>query len=298
MPRKSCVGPSSYSEQRVGSCVRAPVMRSRSRGLLGAALLAVPILSGCPLSEAALPVDAGSSCATSLTVPEFNTWFETGSVSLDGVVKPANSVAFPDVPNCSFYKWSEQMFLWLTSPAPPRYGGGDRVMNSPAFFDVSLPDESDPHHRHFVPHQAGLIRAFNLRTAQRGALDLPVVLEKGTLRMVEILPPVMSRSGKQMVLNGDGNEVEIGAARLDREGRPVLLDPSGKAIPSPRAILGAETERALREFEASGESRSRRAGSEDSARRGRPPPRSVRTLHGSGARAGGRRRLDGQERVS
>ena len=66
-----------------------------------------------------LPTDAGSSCATSLTPVEFNGWFESGAVSLNGAVKPASSVQFPDVPNCSFYKWSEQMFLWLTSPAPP-----------------------------------------------------------------------------------------------------------------------------------------------------------------------------------
>jgi len=69
--------------------------------------------------------------------------FDSGAVSLNGAVKPANSVLFPDTPNCSFYKWSEQMFLWLTSPAPPKYGSsGGLVMNTPAFFDVSLPDAS------------------------------------------------------------------------------------------------------------------------------------------------------------
>jgi hypothetical protein len=86
----------------------------------------------------ALPPDAGSSCETgpqALTPAEFNSWFVSGSVSLNGTVKPANSVTFPNIPNCSFYKWTEQMYLWLTSPAPPSYGGGGGlVMNSPIFY--------------------------------------------------------------------------------------------------------------------------------------------------------------------
>jgi hypothetical protein len=204
--------------------------------LLGVVTTAAAIAgSGCSLTQTVLPTDAGSSCATSLTTAEFNGWFESGTVSLNGAVKPANSVQFPDPPNCNFYKWSEQMFLWLTSPAPPRYGSGGLVMNTPAFFDVSLPDASG--NRHFEPHTAGQIRAFNLRTAQRGILDLPVVVERKTLRLLEIVPPVRSPSGRQLVQDEAGNEVEIGSARFDPEGRPVLLDPNGREIRSPRALL-------------------------------------------------------------
>lgn len=221
---------------------------SRGRMIALAALVAVLIVAGCALTQTMLPTDANTSCATSLTAAEFNSWFEAGSVSLNGAVKPANSVLFPDVPNCSFYKWSEQMFLWLTSPAPPRYGSsGELVMNTPAFYDVSLPDASG--NRHFVPHTSGLIRALNLRTAQRGILDLPVILERKTLRLLEILPPVMSPSGRQMVLDGAGNEVEIGSARFGADGQPLLLDPTGKPIASPRAILRSKTDRAPRPFE-------------------------------------------------
>jgi hypothetical protein len=219
----------------------------RSRMIALAALAAIFSVSGCSLTQTVLPNDADTSCATSLTAAEFNSWFEAGSVSLNGAVKPANSILFPDIPNCSFYKWAEQMFLWLTSPAPSRYGGGGLVMNSSAFFDVSLPDASG--NRHFVPHTSGLIRAFNLRTAQKGILDLPVILERKTLRMLEILPPVMSPSGRHMVVDGAGNEVEIGSARFSGDGRPLLLDPSGKEIRSPRAILRSKTERAPQLFE-------------------------------------------------
>ena len=165
--------------------------RSMSLELVVIAAAAILVVS-CTLTQQTMPADAGSSCAASLTAPEFNTWFDSGAVSLNGSVKPANSVLFPDTPNCSFYKWSEQMFLWLTSPAPPKYGSGGLVMNTPAFYDVSLPDPVTGQ-RHFVPHASGLLRAFNLRTAQKGALDLPVVLEKRTLRILEVLPPVLSQ---------------------------------------------------------------------------------------------------------
>jgi hypothetical protein len=193
---------------------------------------------GCHFTRQNLPADAGSSCSAgpqSLSATEFKTWFETGSVSLDGAVKPANSVLFPDIPNCSFYKWSEQMFLWLTSPAPPRYGGNGLVMNTPAFFDVSLPDASGD--RTFLPHSPGLVRAFNLRTAQRGPLDLPVIIERRSLRMLEILPAAVSAAGKQLVLDKNGNEAEIGSVKLDKNNHPVLFDTQGNEIQGPRALM-------------------------------------------------------------
>jgi len=223
--------------------MNAPKYRGRLTLLACAAAL-----TACSLTQFVLPPDAGSSCAASITPAEVNSWFESGTATLNGAVKPANSVLFPDVPNCSFYKWSEQMFLWLTSPAPPRYGSaGGLVMNSGAFFDVSLPDASGQ--RHFEPHSAGTLRAFNLRTAQRGVLDLPIVLQKGTLRLLEVLPPVVAPSGRQLVQDGDGNEVEVGDVRLQKEGPPVLLDTAGQAIRAPRALLRSKNDQQLRPFE-------------------------------------------------
>jgi hypothetical protein len=224
-------------------------MNSQTCKLAVAALLATLAIAiaGCHFTQSALPADAGSSCASSLTPTEFNSWFDSNAVTLNGSVKPANSVTFPNIPNCSFYKWSEQMFLWLTSPAPPRYGGGGGlVMNSNAFFDVSLPDSSG---RHFVPHTNGAIRAFNLRTAQRGILDLPIILEKRTLRMLEIIPPVFGPSGKQLVSDGDGNEVEVANVRRQDNGSPILLGVDGNPIKSPRAILRSKRDQKPKLFE-------------------------------------------------
>jgi hypothetical protein len=222
-------------------------MNSQTRRFAVVTIVATIIVAGCNFSQQPLPTDAGSSCATSLTPTEFNNWFESGTVSLNGAVKPANSVLFPDTPNCSFYKWSEQMFLWLTSPAPPRYGSGGLVMNTPAFFDVSLPDSSGQ--RHFMPHTSGAIRAFNLRTAQRGVLDLPIIIEKRTLRMLEIIPPVLAPSGRQVVADADGNEVEVADVRLQENTKPILLAADGREIRSPHAILRSKRDERAKPFE-------------------------------------------------
>ena len=197
---------------------------------------------GCHFTQQTIPTDAGGSCFTgsqALTDVEFNSWFETGAVSLNGAVKPANSVAFPNVPNCSFYKWSEQMFLWLTSPAPARYGGNGLVMNSSAFYDVSLPDQNGE--RQFLPHTPGLVRAFNLRTAQKGLLDLPVVREKKTLRLLEIIPAQLSPAGKQLIMDKNGIEKEIGDVRIQENKAPVLMDVTGKEIEAPKAMMQSLT---------------------------------------------------------
>src|SRR5687767_7217155 len=117
-------------------------------------LASVLFLGACglwPLDAAeaqAVPADAKPTCVVEPTT--FKSWFDTGSVSLDGTVKPADSVNFPDTPNCSFYQWSEQMFLWLSSPSTPPFGDTGRVFESPAFFDVSPPDGNG--RRTFIPH--------------------------------------------------------------------------------------------------------------------------------------------------
>ena len=211
---------------------------------LAAAATTLVVSISYALTQQTLPSDAGSTCGPALTSAKFNSWFDAGVVSLNGAVKPADSVLFPDIPNCSFYEWSEQMFLWLTSPAPPRYGGGGGlIMNSSAFYDVTPPDSMGV--RHFVPHTSGFLRTFTVRASQKGLLDLPVVLEKGSLRILEILPTVMSRERRQMVADQNGNQLEVGSARLSTTGKPVLLNLSGQVIQGPRAILQPEFARKI-----------------------------------------------------
>jgi hypothetical protein len=112
MPRKSCVGPSSYSEQRVGSSVR-PRSCARRRPL-GRGVAAVPI-SGCPLSGRRSP-SMREPCATSLTV-RIQHLVRDGIGVLDGSSSP-RTASLSGRPELQLLQWSEQMFLWLTSPAP------------------------------------------------------------------------------------------------------------------------------------------------------------------------------------
>jgi hypothetical protein len=195
--------------------------------LVTAAGLAMLVFAtGCPPPPPPVPIDAQDACP--LSAATFASWFQLGTVSLNGVVNPADSLVNL-LPDCGFYAWSEQMFMWLNSPAPTAYGGGARIFDSPAFFDVSPPDASN--HRTFIPHTAGLIRAFPLRSAQRGAHGLPVILT--TSRQLLEFKPADPKL-QPLVRDPSGKPVEIAHARLEN-GRPILLDREGKVIAAQHA---------------------------------------------------------------
>jgi hypothetical protein len=197
-------------------------MKFKSLSLTLAALF---VAGAATVHSQTLPSDAQASCAVSAAV--FNSWFQSGSVSLNGVVNPANSVTFPNVPNCSFYQWSHQMFLWLTSPAPTIYGGGTRIFDSGVFYDVTPPAGDGS--RSLVQHRAGIIRPFPLRAAQVGPHGLPVIMDRvGILHEVE--RPQFSSTGNQLIHDQSGKQIELGKATLGTDGKPVLLDTAGKGI--------------------------------------------------------------------
>ncbi|HEV2690195.1 MAG TPA: hypothetical protein VGV35_16670 [Bryobacteraceae bacterium] len=192
------------------------------RLILTAAATVLPILlSTACAPPPPVPTDAQDTCP--LPPPTFAGWFQSGAVSLNGVVNPADSLVTLN-PDCDFYAWSEQMFMWLTSPAPPTYGGGAHIFDSPAFFDVSPPDGTGK--RTFLAHTAGLIRVFPIRSAQRGPQDLQVVADRSG-RLLEFKP--VDPNLKAMVRDPSGKPVEIAHARLEN-GRTILLDQEGKVI--------------------------------------------------------------------
>ncbi len=204
--------------------------------LTAAGLVMLAFVAGCPPpTPPAVPTDAQDACP--LSAATFANWFQSGAVSLNGVVNPADSLVGL-APNCGFYAWSEQMFMWLTSPAPSAYGGGAHIFDSPAFFDVSPPDASG--NRTFLAHTPGLIHAFPLRAAQRGPHRLPVVIDRSG-RLLEFNPP--DPKLKALVRDPSGKLVEIAHARLEN-GRPILLDVEGKVIQAqhtPTATPAAKT---------------------------------------------------------
>jgi len=204
---------------------------------LGLVLLAASLFAPSPTEAQAIPSDPQPTCT--VTSQQFASWFQSGFVTLNGVVTPADSLDFVDVPNCNFYQWAFQMFLWLTSPAPATYcGGGAHVFDSPAFFDVS-PDVNKQRtlisHTCNIPPLKGIIRNLGLRASQVGAHGLPVIISKAG-QLLEVEDPPTAPDGKPLVFLPSGVAVEVQSIIL-KEGKPVFLDKTGKPISAFHPIL-------------------------------------------------------------
>jgi len=222
LPAGMTVPMAMHSEWKLGSGITGGVKRVVRLALVaGAGLMALLFASGCQPPPVTLPTDAQDACP--LSAGTFNSWFQSGSESLNGAVNPANSTQGL-TPNCGFYAWSEQMFLWLTSPAPASYGGGAHIFDSPAFFDVTPPDGGG--NRTLLAHTPGLIHAFPIRTAQLGPHGLAIVVDS-TGKTFEARP--VDPSLKPMVRNPAGQLVQVIHARMER-GRVVLLDGQQQVI--------------------------------------------------------------------
>lgn len=190
-----------------------------ARGLLAACALVI----ARPAAAQVVPTNPTPSCT--VDAQTFAGWFQANKPSLNGVVDPANSVTFPNNSNCAFYQWSEQMFLWMTSPAPPSYGGGGGlVMDSPTFFDVSPPNAQGQ--RTFLAHSPNNpVRRVGVRIDKVGPHGLPIVQAKsGQLLEVEAAP-----AGTALQIRAANGLVPITHARVER-GAPVLLDAGNRAI--------------------------------------------------------------------
>jgi hypothetical protein len=208
-----------------------------------------------PMKAQTIPNDAKPLCtdlAGGGPAPGIATWFESGTVTLNGAVKPADSLTFVEGltvngqlrrSNCNFYRWSEQMFLWLTSPAPARYGGNGRIFDSPVFFDVSPPDQNNGE-RTFIKHEVGKSRFFSLRTAQKGSHGLPVIFDRKG-RMFEVEKPRFSPSGKQLILNKSAKSIEIDRVTLAKNGNPIFFDMAGKVIPKAKLLIRPDLKKSL-----------------------------------------------------
>lgn len=220
--------------------LRSASRRRRHTGLLlvaAAGLLTTAIvLVGKSMGHAQtvpenfIPQDAAATCVVSKA--EFESWFND-----KGLIQPADSVNFPDNKNCDFYKWSEQMFLWLTAPDPASKNGG-RIIDSAEFYDVSPPDAKGE--RTFLPHvSGGGPRTFSVRSAQAGPRGLPVLFDKAG-KMFEVAPSRKAPSGNPLLLNKLGKLIEVASVRM-KDGKPVFLDKTGHPIASPKPVPDALT---------------------------------------------------------
>ncbi len=140
--------------------------------------------------------------------------------------------------DCEFFQWSEQTFLWLTSPSGLENTNNgniaERIFESPAFYDVSPPDADG--NRKFIPHETGKIRVSGIRDGKVGPNHLPVTFEKKTGRLLEIEKTTVSAKGLPLILNKAGVQTEIARITLDNTGKPVFMDNNGKVIQNPRPL--------------------------------------------------------------
>ncbi|WP_299442899.1 hypothetical protein [uncultured Aquimarina sp.] len=122
-----------------------------------------------------LPADVLKSCVVDPT--DFSSWFKSKSVSENGVVTPANSVTFTHLNNCDFYKWSERMFLWMTSPIKEGDYKSGTVIETPAFYTVSpINVVNNVKERTLIPHVSGQMISAVANTQKN---DLSIDTEEG-----------------------------------------------------------------------------------------------------------------------
>ncbi len=191
---------------------------------LAPTLAAVMMTAGCSTNQS-VPADAVDACP--LDTAAFGFWLD-GPLVVDARFKVPDSAQPIELkPNCGFYAWGEQMFLWLNSPPPSSYGAGARVFESPVFYDVSPPDAAG--RRSFIAHVPGVGRAFPLRTAQRGPHGLAVAIDRAH-KLFEFTPAPAGQAA--VVRSTDGRAVEVAHASRER-GELVLSDRQGGVIAVP-----------------------------------------------------------------
>lgn len=202
-----------------------------TRALLGAATLTATLVLSPVARSQIVPTDPSGGCPISpSTVAGM---FQSNTVTLNGVAKAADSTQ-PLTPNCGFFQWSEQMFLWLTSPAPATYGGGSRIMFSPQFFTVT-PEGSDGR-RTFLQNNARRPLSMLLRKTELGPHGLPALISRSG-HVLEVAPPVRGRPVPPIIRLPSGAMVRLGSASRGPNGELRLLDLHGAEVTPSRLNL-------------------------------------------------------------
>ncbi|WP_264535138.1 hypothetical protein [Flavobacterium sp. N1736] len=174
-----------------------------------------------------LPQDVKESCTVSES--DFNSWFKTGKATENGLVEPANSVAFPHNNNCDFYKWSEQMFLWITSPT-----SGKTVMESPVFYNVS-PQDPVTGKRTLEAHKPNALLSAVSNINQSGPNRLPVLIDESG-KMFEI----EAQKSDEKVKDDANKLVQVKRVVANANGLHSFFDAKGKEIKNPKPVIESE----------------------------------------------------------
>jgi hypothetical protein len=205
-------------------------LRATIRAAVGAALLPALAILVSTSNAQTLPADAQPIAIVPTDI--FNGWFD-GTPKLDGKVTPADSLNFlenSNLDNVSFYRWSERMFLWLTTPIFKMDGSYDGiVINSIEFFGVSKLEQGK---RKFISNVRDtygnpIVPSLQLQSAETGPHGLPVVIgQRGglyeVLRMEGLTPKFFPE------LRANGNDKPLTEGQAGTLG--VLLTQSGSPV--------------------------------------------------------------------
>ncbi|HLI76891.1 MAG TPA: hypothetical protein VKV02_08090 [Acidobacteriaceae bacterium] len=171
----------------------------------------------------AVPTDASGGCP--IPAATVAGMFQSGTVTLNGVAKAADSTQSL-VPDCGFFQWAEQMYLWVTSPAPASYGGGSRIMFSPKFYTVT-PEVSG--RRQFLVNQPGRPLVMALRKTELGPHNLPSLISKSG-HVIEVQPAPAGKAALPMVRLENGQQVQLGSVQKQPDGTLRFLDKAGATV--------------------------------------------------------------------
>jgi hypothetical protein len=203
-----------------------------ARPILSLAVLALLSSIHIAAAQTVVPTDAFPSCA--LTPEEFKTWFKDGNVTKDGLVKPADSVAFNPPDACAFYKWSEQMFLWITSQKPP--DGGSHVFSSPLFYAVETVGSGGA--RRLRPQKDNTLPNFAPNISLLGGAGQEVVFDN-TGKVHNVIRPQAGANNELLFHNKLNELVAVSRVVTAADGKPLLLDKTEKVIDVQEAPSGA-----------------------------------------------------------
>lgn len=204
-----------------------------ARALAAWAPAAAALLLAGTAGGQAVPTDADPATGCPISPSTVAGMFQTNTVTLNGVAKAADSTQVLQ-PDCGFFQWSEQMFLWMTSPAPPSYGGGSRIMFSPKFMTVT--PEGATGRRTFIPNSPGFPLQMVLRKTELGPHGLPAMLAR-TGQVIEVQRPVPGRPVPPVVRLPSGAKVRLGYAERGPKGTLRLFDLKGAEVHPARLTL-------------------------------------------------------------
>jgi hypothetical protein len=204
------------------------------------AVLALLASSQMASAQTVLPADVDPKSCT-VAPDDFKAWFANNAVSKDGIVLPADSLTFSSPPPptslsaslCPFFTWSEQMFLWLTSPL-----GAGHVFETSQFFEVSPPDPATGNRTLHAPGTPGQFFSFAPSIALAGDKGQEVAFDS-TGKVHDVVRPATGPAGRLALLNAANQLTEVGRVLAAPDGKPLLLDKSNKAIDLKAASNGS-----------------------------------------------------------